>query len=123
MLKTLAVRTVVLAIAFLVVDATMDTVTVEGGFFGALGLAIVFGVLSAVLGTVLRLLALPLIVLTVGLFEFVINGVLLLLTSWLTDWLEVDRFLTAVGAAVILATVSTVLSFGIWIIWPETRRD
>ena len=74
-ITALAVRAVVLAVAFLVVDATMDTVTVSGGFFGALGVAIVFGLLSAVLGTVLRLLTLPLVLLTVGLLAETVGSI------------------------------------------------
>ena len=109
MLRALAVRAVVLAIAFLVVDALMDTFTVDGGFFSALGLAVVYGLLSAIIGTLLRLLTLPLMVLTAGLFEFVINAGLLLVTDWLTDWLEIDGLISALVAAVVLAIVSVVI--------------
>jgi len=77
----------------------MDTVSVNGGFFSAIGLAVVYGLISAVIGTLLRLLTLPLMVITIGLFEFVINAFLLLITDWLTDWLEVDGFLSALAAA------------------------
>ena len=122
MLKLLLVRTVVLAIAFLVVDAVMDTVSVDGGFFSALGLAILYGVLFAVVGTVLRLLTLPIVMITAGLFEFVINAVLLLIVDGLTDWLEIDGFLSALAAAVILSIVSTVVGFGLAIFIPEARR-
>ena len=122
MIKSLAARIVVLAVAFLVVDAVMDTVEVSGGFTGAIGLAVVYGLVSGIIGTVLRLLTLPLIILTVGLFELVINGVLLLLTEWLTDWIELDRFLTAVGASIVLSIVSAVLGFGLGLVFPETRR-
>ena len=123
MVKALLARIVVLAVAFLVVDGLMDTVHVNGGFLGAVGLAVVYGLASAVIGTALRLLTLPLVLLTVGLFEFVINGVMLLLTEWLTGWIELDRFLTAVGASVILSIVSTVLGFLVAIVLPETRRN
>ena len=122
MLKSLIARVVVLAVAFLLVDAVMDTVELSGGFMEALGLAAVYGVISAVIGTLLRLLTLPLILVTVGLFEFVINGALLLLTEWLTDWIEFDRFLSAVGAAVVLSIVSTLLGFVLFAAVPETRR-
>jgi putative membrane protein len=70
----------------------------------------VYGLISAVIGTLLRLLTLPLMVITIGLFEFVINAFLLLITDWLTDWLEVDGFLSALAAAVILSVASIVIS-------------
>jgi putative membrane protein len=120
-MKALAIRTVVLAAAFLVVDAVMDTVTVNGGFFGAIGLAVVYGLVSAILGTLLRLLTLPLVVITVGLFELVINAVLLLVTDWLTDWIEVDGFMSALGAAVILAVVSVVMGLVLALVFREKQ--
>ena len=120
-MKALAIRTVVLAVAFLVVDAFMDSVTVNGGFFGAIGLAVVYGLVSAILGTLLRLLTLPFIVITLGLFELVINAVLLLVTDWLTDWIEVDGFMSALGAAVILAVVSVVMGLVLSVMFREKQ--
>jgi putative membrane protein len=123
MIKVLLARIIVLATAFLVVDAFMETVEVSGGFTGAIGLAVVYGLVSAVIGTLLRLLTLPLILLTLGLFEFVINGVLLLITEWLTDWIELDRFWTAVGAAIVLSLVSVVFNFVLGRVFPSVRDD
>ena len=120
-MKALAIRTVVLTVALLVVDAVMDTVTVNGGFFGAIGLAVVYGLVSATLGTLLRLLTLPLVIITVGLFELVINAVLLLVTDWLTDWIEVDGFMSALGAAVILAVVSVVMGLVLSVMFREKQ--
>lgn len=122
MLKLLLVRTVVLAVAFIVVDALMDTVSVSGGFVGALGLAVLYGLVFAVVGTVLRLLTLPLVMLTAGLFEFVINAVLLLIIDGVTDWLEIDGFLSALAAAVVLSIVSVVVGFVLAIFVPAARR-
>ena len=113
----------VLAIAFLIVDATMDTVTVTGGFIGALGLAVLYGLVSGVIGTALRLLSLPLMIITLGLFDFVINAVLLLMTSWLTDWLEVDGFMSALGAALILSIASSLVGLVMSALAPKTRRS
>jgi len=118
--KPLLVRTIVLAISFLIVAAAMDTVTLTGGFLGALGVAVLYGVVSGVIGTVLRFVSLPLVIITVGLFEFVINAGLLLLTDWLTDWLEVDGFLSALGASVILAVVSVIVALPIAVLFPGT---
>ena len=120
-MKALAIRTVVLAVAFLVVSAFMDSVTVNGGFFGAIGLAVVYGLVSATLGTLLRLLALPLVVITVGLFELVINAGLLLVTDWLTDWIEIDGFMSALGAAAILAAVSVVIGLVLSVMFREKQ--
>jgi putative membrane protein len=122
-MKLLLARMVVLAIAFVSVELVMDTVSVSGGFLGALGLAAIYGVVSAVIGTVLRLLALPLILITAGLFELVINAALLLMTDWLTDWLEIDGFLSALGAAVVLSLSSMLIGVVIGVVIPGSRRS
>jgi putative membrane protein len=111
MLRALALRTVALAAGFAVIDWTMDTVTVTGGVLRTLWVAFLYGLVSAVIGTLLRLLTLPLLVLTLGLFAFVVNAVLLMITDWLSDALDIESFLTALGAAVILAVVSLVVEF------------
>jgi len=75
--------------------------------------ALVFGVVNAVVRPLARLLALPLIVLTLGLMIFVVDALMLLLTSWLSGKLglgfHVDGFLTALGGAVVIMVASWVL--------------
>lgn len=121
MLKVFVARTLVLAVAFLVLDAVMDTVVVNGGFVGAVGLAAIYGLVSAFVGTLLRLLTLPLIFLTLGLFNLLINGFLLLIVEWLTDWIVLDSFWTAVGAAIVLSLVSAVLGLALDALFPKTK--
>jgi putative membrane protein len=75
--------------------------------------ALVFGVVNAVVRPVVKLLSLPFIILTLGLLIFVINALMLLLTSWLSQQLglgfHVDGFVTAVLGAVIVAVATWVL--------------
>ena len=75
--------------------------------------ALVFGVVNAVVRPVVKLLSLPFIILTLGLLIFVINAFMLLLTSWLSQQLglgfHVDGFVTAVLGAVIVALATWVL--------------
>lgn len=72
--------------------------------------ALVFGVVNAVVRPVVKLLSLPFIILTLGLLIFVINAFMLLLTSWLSTQLglgfHVDGFWAAVlgGLVVMVAT-------------------
>lgn len=72
--------------------------------------ALIFGVVNAVVAPVLKLLSLPFIILTLGLFLLVINAAMLLLTSWISGRVglgfEVDGFLTAVVGGVVV-TVAT----------------
>ena len=74
------------------------------GEFGTyLWIGLLFGVVNAVVGPVLRLLSLPFVVLTLGLFLLVINAALLGLTALLTDRLTVDGFVTALLGGLRLA--------------------
>src|ERR1700752_623110 len=76
--------------------------------------ALIFGVVNAVIRPILVLLSLPLEILTLGLFIFVINAFMLLLTSWIAQAVgvgfRVDKFLAALFGALIISIVSFVLS-------------
>ena len=76
--------------------------------------ALIFGVLNAIIKPLFALFTAPLILLTLGLFLIVINACMLLLTSWLAglfnlDW-KVDGFWTAVLGAIIISIVSFLLN-------------
>jgi putative membrane protein len=76
--------------------------------------ALIFGVVNAVIRPILILLSLPLEIITLGLFIFVINAFMLLLTSWIAEGMglgfRVDKFLPALLGALIISVVSLVLS-------------
>ena len=73
-----------------------------------LWIGLLFGLVNAIVGPVLRLLSLPFVVLTLGLFLLVVNAALLGLTALLTDRLTIDGFGTAVLGGLILAVASWV---------------
>jgi putative membrane protein len=77
------------------------------GLFGEFGtylwIALIFGVVNAVVGPILRLLSLPFVLLTLGLFLLVINAALLGLTAALTDRMTIDGIGTAIIGGLILA--------------------
>ncbi len=79
---------------------------------GVIGL--VFTLVNLIVKPVVSLFALPLTILTLGLFSLVINALMLLLTGWLTsftDWhLVVDSFWWALLAALIISVISWVLN-------------
>jgi putative membrane protein len=79
------------------------------GEFGTyLWIGLIFGVVNAIVGPILRLLSLPFVLLTLGLFLLIINAALLGLTAALTDRLSVDGFGTAVLGGLILAVAGWV---------------
>ena len=74
-----------------------------GGYGTYLWIGLLFGLVNAIVGPILRLLSLPFVVLTLGLFLLVVNAALLGLTALITDRLEVDGFGTAIIGGLILA--------------------
>ena len=68
-----------------------------------LWIGLIFGVVNAIVGPLLRLLSLPFVVLTLGLFLLVVNAALLALTAGLSDRLTIDGFGTAILGGLILA--------------------
>jgi putative membrane protein len=74
------------------------------GEFGTyLWIALIFGVVNAIVGPILRLLSLPFVLLTLGLFLLVVNAALLGLTAALTDRMTIDGIGTAIIGGLILA--------------------
>jgi putative membrane protein len=76
--------------------------------------ALIFGLVNAVIRPILILLSLPLEIITLGLFIFVINAFMLLLTSWIAQGMglgfRVDKFLPALFGALLISVVSFVLN-------------
>jgi putative membrane protein len=118
-LGRLVLHWLVLAVALAVVAGTLDSVDVEGGVVGLLGASLLFGLVDAVLGPILRLLTLPLTVITLGLFTLVVNASLLFVASGLSNALEVGGFFATVWAAFLLSVVSTVLG---WLLRPRSTQ-
>ena len=77
-------------------------------------IALVFGLVNAIVKPIVAVLSIPLYILTLGLFTLVVNALMLMLTAWITEqtsWgLRIDNFGTAVIGALIVSVVSLVLS-------------
>jgi len=86
-----------------------------GGVGSVLAIAVVFGVLNALIKPFLKLVSCPVILLTLGLFTLVVNAVMLMLTAWFGAKLgiefRVDGFVAAFLGALLVSIVSTVLSW------------
>jgi putative membrane protein len=90
----------------------LDVIPDPTGPLGEVGtylwIGLIFGLVNAIVGPILRLLSLPFVVLTLGLFLLVINAVLLALTAGLTDRMTIDGIGTAVLGGLILAVAGWV---------------
>ncbi len=95
------------AVRLVGIEARTDFATIAA-------VALIFGLVNALIGPILKFLTCPLIILTMGLFTLVINAVLLMLTSWVAGQLglvfQVAGFWQALAGALIISVVSFVLS-------------
>jgi len=108
------IRLLVNAAALWVATQVVSGVTFDGGVLPMLGVALVFGVVNALLRPVAKILTFPIIIVTLGIFALVINGLMLWLTSSLSSALglgfHVSGFWAAFWGAIVVSLVSLVLS-------------
>lgn len=76
--------------------------------------AVIFGLLNAIIKPILSLLACPLYIITLGLFTFVMNAIMLWLTAWIAGYFglgfEVNGFIGALLGAFVISVISFLLS-------------
>ncbi len=115
-MRTFVIRLIVNAVA-LAVAARLIPGIAYGGWGDLVIVAFLFGVVNALVKPVLKLLTCPLVALTLGLFIFVINALMLLLTAVLADLVgvtfRVEGFWSAFWGALIVAVVSYVLQLAL----------
>ncbi|MBQ0997933.1 phage holin family protein [Streptomyces nigra] len=118
-MKNFVVKTIANAGALAVAVWLIDNITLTGDSTGKkaatlLLVALIFGLVNVVVKPVVKLFSLPLLILTLGLFTLVVNALMLLLTSWLADKVDlsfhVEGFWTAVLGGLIISVVSWALN-------------
>jgi putative membrane protein len=108
-MKGILIRWLILTVAILSAAYLLDGMEVRG-FTSAFFAAAVLGILNAVLRPVLIILTLPLNILSLGLFTFVINAFLLKMASGVIPGFEVHGFWPALFGSLIISLVSWLLS-------------
>jgi len=106
------VRWLLLAAALLLVAHLSPGVSVTS-FGAALGAALVLGLLNMLVRPLLVLLTLPVTVLTLGLFLFVINALMFWAASGLLSGFHVDNFVSALIGSLIYSVASTIIDIAI----------
>jgi len=108
------VRTLVNAAALWVATQIVPGVSFDGSLLAFLGVALVFGVINATLRPLTKILTFPLIIVTLGIFALIVNGLMLWLTSSLSRSLglgfHVSGFWAAFFGALVVSIVSALLS-------------
>jgi len=109
MLRYLLARLIAVAVALVVTSWIIPGLDITGGLISLLGVAALFGIVTALLGPVLRLLTLPLNVATLGLFTLVVNGILLGIVAGLSSHLQLGGILSTILAALVLSIVAALV--------------
>jgi putative membrane protein len=95
-------------VALLAADWIFDGVTIERWGPLILGAAIL-GIANTIVKPILTLLTLPLVLVTLGLFYFVINVLMLALAEWIAPDFSIDGFWTYIGATIVVSIVSWIM--------------
>lgn len=107
-------RLLINAAALWVAVKLVPGISYTGNWLPFLGVALIFGVVNAFIRPIVKLFTLPIIFLTLGLFALVVNGMMLMLTSWLAGGMglqfHVDGCWPAILGAIVVSIVSALLS-------------
>ena len=105
----LFIRWAVMALSVWVSTLIVPGIKVHGGAWSYLWVALLFGFINAFLGTFLKFLTFPALLLSFGLFSFVINAAMLELTSRWSKHLDVKNFTSALLGSLLISAISAIL--------------
>jgi len=103
------IRWLILTASIIITSYLLDGISVSG-FFSAFFAAAILGILNAFFRPILIILTLPINIMTMGLFTFVINAILLMMASGLISGFEVRGFWSAVFGSLLISLVSWLLT-------------
>jgi putative membrane protein len=96
--------------AIWVASVFVDGVDYSEDYWVLIVTGLVFGLVNFLVKPIIKLLALPLIVITFGIVLFFINLLMLYITSWIVSGFEISSFMSGIWATVIIAAVNWVLT-------------
>lgn len=102
-------RWLVLTLAVWLADVLVGGVRIADGLWNHLWVAALFGLANMFVGNLIRLVAFPALILTLGLFSIVVNAWMLMWVADVSSALDVDGFGSAFWAGLIIGAVSTIL--------------
>ncbi|MFJ4278197.1 phage holin family protein [Streptomyces massasporeus] len=123
-MKNFVVKTIANAGALAVAVWLLDKITLTGDStvkeVGTLVIvALLFGLVNFLVKPFVKLLSLPLLILTLGLFTLVVNALMLLLTSWLADKLDLSFHVEGFWTAVVGGLIISVVSWALHVVLPD----
>ncbi len=105
---SLLIRWAVLAFSMWIATLVVPGITVAGGVTTYLWVALLFGLINSVFGSIIKILTFPVSIVTFGLFLLVVNAAMLSLTARWSEKLEVTGFWSALFASLIISVITTI---------------
>jgi putative membrane protein len=105
----LLIRWLIVTAAIILASYLLDGIEIKS-FFSAFFAAAALGILNALFRPILIVLTLPINILTLGLFTFLINALMLKMASGIIPGFEVHGFWTAIFGSLIISTISWLLN-------------
>lgn len=123
-MKNFVVKTLANAVALGVAIWLVGKITLTGDSTGDKALtlilvALIFGVVNWLVKPVVKLFSLPLFILTLGLFTLVVNALMLMLTSWLSEKLSLSFHVGGFWAALIGGLIISIVSWAMHVLLPD----
>ncbi|MFD8479146.1 phage holin family protein [Kitasatospora sp. NPDC059673] len=117
-MKNFVIKTLINALAIWIAAWIVNGITLSGGDWKhktitVLAVALIFGVVNFAIKPLVKLFSLPLFILTLGLVTFVINALMLWLTSWASDQLNLDFHVAGFWAALLGSLIISLVSWGL----------
>jgi len=106
----LFIRWAVMALSVWVSTLLIPGIKVHGGAWSYLWVALIFGFINTFLGSLLKVLTLPAVILSLGIFIWIINAAMLELTARWSSALDITSFWSAFFASLIISIVSSLLN-------------
>ena len=120
---SLLLRLLVNAAALYAATRFVDGISFTGSIGALLGVALVFGVVNTIVKPILKFFSLPFIFLTLGLFLLVINAVMLLVTSSLSQSLGLGFTVRGFGAALVGSLVVSIVSMVLGALVEDDKKE
>ena len=108
-MKNFLIRLMVNALALAAAAWLIDGIRMSEDFVDVLVVALVFGVLNAILKPILVVLSIPLIVVTLGIFALIVNAAMLMITAALLDDFAVSGLGAAILGSIVISLVTMIL--------------
>ncbi|GAA2503954.1 phage holin family protein [Streptomyces longisporus] len=123
-MKNFVVKTIANAGALAVAVWLLDKITLTGDSTGKkagtlIVVALIFGLVNFLVKPIVKVLTFPLFILTLGLITLVVNALMLLLTSWLADKLDLSFHVEGFWTAVLGGLIISIVSWALHVVLPD----